>query len=285
MELFVNVEAVNLRAEPSITNNVPIGSLRLGQSIVDLGGAPSGWHHVATQIDGQTVEGYSVTALADAKFKWTDAKQPTLRAPASPAREALVAAAVEQWLEFNMGAGKETVLPYSMYIHGMWKAFGKNWTGMNTAYPWSAVAISLMVRNAAKTIPEYKAFKQSIGHSRYMWDAIRKGASQDASAPFWGVPIMDGKPQVGDIIGSWRGTPFTFDQYLAASRDPQTPSHSDIVVAVGNEVALAIGGNVRQSVFVTGYQLNSDGTLAKNQRFEADKQVGEAIVLMKNRIA
>ncbi|WP_447920428.1 DUF2272 domain-containing protein [Achromobacter aegrifaciens] len=285
MKRFVNVEAVNLRSTPSTAKNSPIGSLALGQEVVDLGDAPGGWHHVQTEIAGAELKGYSVDGLADSKFKWAKTKQPTLRPPATPAREALVAAAVEQWLRFDKGTGKENVEPYSGYIHEMWKALGKDLTGKDTRYPWSAVAISLMVRNAANVIPEFKAFKQSIGHAGFMWDAIRKRASQDMSAPFWGVPITEEKPEVGDIIGSWRDTPFTFDQYLAASKNPEAPSHSDIVVAVGTEVALAIGGNVSHSVFVTGYQLTVDGKIAKNQRFRKGELVGEAIVLMKNRIA
>ncbi|QKH38199.1 DUF2272 domain-containing protein [Achromobacter pestifer] len=285
MKGFVNVEAVNLRATPSTAQNAPIGSLTLGQEIVDLGGAPAGWHHVQTKMAGLDVKGYSVDGLADSKFKWAKTKQPTLRPPATRAREALVAAAVEQWLRFDKGRGKENEEPYSGYIHEMWKALGKDLTGKDTRYPWSAVAISLMVSNAAKIIPEFKAFKRSIGHAAYMWDAIKKRASRDMSAPFWGVPITEEKPEVGDIIGSWRETPFTFDQYLEASKNPEAPSHSDIIVAVGTEVALAIGGNVSQSVFVTGYQLTAGGNIAKNQRFRKGKLVGEAIVLMKNRIA
>lgn len=285
MKSFVNVEAVNLRSMPSTANNTPIGSLTLGQEVFDLGDAPNGWHHIRTEISGEQVEGYSVEGLPDSKFKWTNAKQPTLRRVASPAREALVAAAVEQWLRFDKGKGKEDAEPYSGYVRGMWKALGKNRSGKNTQYPWSAVAISLMVRNAAKIIPEFKDFKESVGHAGFMWDSIQKRANRNTDAPFWGVRITEEAPQVGDIIGSWRNTPFTFDQYLEAPKNPEMPSHSDIVVAVGSEVALAIGGNVRQSVYVTGYQLAKDGKLAKNQRFDSGRVVGEAIVLMKNRIA
>lgn len=284
MKRFVNVEAVNLRSQPSTEDNTPIGSLTLGQSIEDLGDGPEGWRHVQTEMAGEAADGYSVDSLPDSKFKWTNARQPTLREPATSAREVLVAAAVEQWLRFDKGKGEETDEPYSTYIHDMWMALGENLSGQDTDYPWSAAAISLMVRNAAKTIPEYKTFKESVGHARYMWDAIKKGASMDTSAPFWGVRIAEDKPQVGDIIGSWREKPYSFEQYLNASKNPGTPSHSDIVVAVGDEVALAIGGNVHQSVFVTGYQLTTDGYLTKNQRFRDGKLVGEAIVLMKNRV-
>jgi len=141
------------------------------------------------------------------------------------------------------------------------------------------------VRNAAKSVEGYRAFPESIGHSRYMWESIRKAASGDMAAPFWGVTLPKAKPQVGDIIGSWRNTPFSFDQFLTATENPETPCHSDIVVAVGPDLVLAIGGNIRNSVYATGYQVGADGFLTSNKRIDADgKVVGEAIVLMANRL-
>jgi hypothetical protein len=119
-----------------------------------------------------------------------------------------------------------------------------------------------------------------------MWDAIKKNASGDLTAPFWGVRLDKAKPQAGDIIGSWREKPASYDDYLNASKDPELPSHCDIVVAVGPEVAWAIGGNVQNSVFATGYQLGPDGKLLRNPRITADgKLVGEAIVLLDNRVS
>ena len=284
MQKFVNVETVNLRSVASTDANAPIGALMLGQSVDDLGDGPPGWHHVRVQQGRKKLEGFSVEGLADSRFKWTTAKRPTLRDPAAPAREALVAAAVEQWLRFDKGSGQEDVEPYSGFIGKMWQAFGENYTG-KTNVPWSAVAISLMVRNAAQNFSGYAEFKESAGHSRYIWDAIKKAASGDTSAPFWGVRLPMARPQVGDIIGNWRNVPFTFDQYLNAATDPETPSHADIVVAVGPEVALAIGGNVKNSVYATGYQLTADGFLTPNRRIQVDGTVvGEAIVLMANRV-
>jgi hypothetical protein len=151
--------------------------------------------------------------------------------------------------------------------------------------PWSAAAISLIVRNAAKTVDGYKNFQESIGHSEYMWDSIRKAASGDLAAPFWGVTLDKAKPQVGDIIGSWRNTPFSFDRFLTAPKNPETPCHSDIVVAVGPDLVLAIGGNVKQTVYATGYQVGGNGFLTPNKRIDVKGElVGEAIVLMANRV-
>ena len=75
---------------------------------------------------------------------------------------------MEQWLLFEKGEGKENVEPCSSFVGKMWKAFSRNLTGKDQGAPWFAVAISLMVRNAAKTVDGYRHFPQSIGHARYM---------------------------------------------------------------------------------------------------------------------
>lgn len=285
MQKFVNVRTLNFRGVPSTELNAPLGQLSLGQAVVALADSPPGWHHITTRIGSSDVTGFCVDGLADTRIKWTDKKQPTLRDPALPEREALVAAAVEQWHLFEKGEGKENVEPFSSFVGKMWKAFGKNLTGKDQGVPWSAVAISLMVRNAAKTVDGYKQFPESIGHSKYMWDSIRKAASGDLVAPFWGVTLDKAKPQVGDIIGSWRDTPFSFDRFLASTKNPETPCHSDIVVAVGPDLVLAIGGNVKDTVYATGYQALGNGFLTPNKRIDAKgKVVGEAIVLMSNRV-
>jgi hypothetical protein len=285
MQKLVNAQTVNLRGVPTTQGNEPLGQLSLGQTVELLDSGPPGWSKVSARIDGKDVEGFCVEGLADSRIKWTTAKQPTLRDPASPAREALVAAAVEQWLLFKKGEGKENVEPFSSMVGAMWKAFNKKLTGKNQDVPWSAVAISLMVRNAAKSVAGYKAFPESIGHSKYMWDSIRKAASGDTAAPYWGVALDKAKPQVGDIIGSWRNTPFTFQQFQSATKNPETPCHSDIVVAVGPELVLAIGGNIKNSVYATGYQVTSDGFLTPNRRVDGSgKVVGEGVVLMANRV-
>jgi len=285
MRKFVNVQTINFRGVPSTEGDDPLVALSLGDPVVEIGDAPAGWRHIRARVGAKEVDGFCVDGLVDARIRWTDKKQPTLRDPASLAREALVAAAVAQWLLFKKGEGKENVEPYSTLIGRMWKALGKSLTGKDQGVPWSAVAISLMVRNAAKSVAGYKSFPESIGHSLYLWDSIRKAASGDTAAPFWGVTLSKAKPQVGDIIGSWRNTPFSFDGFLTATRDPQTPCHCDIVVAIGPDLVLAIGGNVKNSVYATGYRVDSDGFLTPNRRIDANgKVVGEAIVLMANRL-
>lgn len=285
MQKLVNVEAVNIRSGPTVSAETLVGQLVLGQSVDDLGDGPPGWHHLRVPLASGPVECFCVAALPNTKVRWSPPPQPTLREASSAAREALVAAAVEQWLRFDKGQGKESAEPYSAFIGEMWRAFGKRLTGRDNV-PWSAVAISQMVRNAGKTVSGYTRFPESIGHARYMWDSIRKAERGDESATFWGMRLAMTLPQVGDIIGSWRERPFSFDQYLRATRNPEMPSHTDIVVAVGPKLVLAIGGNISQSVYATGYELNAAGFLTPNFRIRKSdgKVVGEAIVLMTNRV-
>lgn len=286
MKKLVNVEAVHLRSIPSLEKNDPIGMLTLGQVVDDVGDGPAGWHHIC-EAGGKPLDGFIVSGIRQAKYKWATIEQPTLRNPVSNAREALVAAAIEQWMKFDRGTGKENAEPYASFIGAMWQRFDRPLTGHDRHMPWSAVAISLIVHNAAKSIPAYAEFPESVGHARYIWESIRKATVHDTAATFLGTRLESAEPQIGDIVGSWRGKPFTYEKYANATKNPETPSHCDIVVGVGPRVALAIGGNVQNSVFATGYELGEDGFLTKNARIvkthgKPDQLVGEAIVLMVN---
>src|SRR6478735_5468622 len=101
MQKFVNVQTVNFRGVPSTEGNDPLAALSLGDAVVEVGDGPPGWLHIRARVGAKEVEGFCVDGLVDARIGWTDKKQPTLREPASPAREALVAAAAEQWLLFR----------------------------------------------------------------------------------------------------------------------------------------------------------------------------------------
>lgn len=94
-----------------------------------------------------------------------------------------------------------------------------------------------------------------------------------------------GQAAGGDIIGSWRQTPFSFQQFQSAGKNPETPCHSDIVVAVGPDLVLAIGGKIKHSVYAAGYQVTSEGFLTPNPCIdESGKFVGEAVVVIVNRL-
>jgi hypothetical protein len=283
MQKKVGVEAINVRSGTTTQANNILATLDLGHLVDDLEDGPPGWAHVRTEVDGNEIEGFSVSELQKTAA-WNPPPQPTFRPLESGAREALADAAIAQWIRFDHGTGQENKEPFSSFIGAMWKHFGQSFTGKDQDMPWSAVAISLMVRNAAaKGFEAYGNFPESTGHARYIWSSIRAMASGDRAATFWGVRRDNQKPLVGDIIANWRSDPHSYDQFLAAPQNPEWPSHTDIVVAVGPKLCLAIGGNVRNTVYATRYQLDNSGFLSANQRIANGKLVGEVIALMSNR--
>ena len=184
--------------------------------------------------------------------------EPSLRDPVSASREALVSEAIKEWLRFEQGLGKETVDPFYKFIGEMWKAIDINLDGKDTDQPWSAAAISFMVRNAGKNASKYKKFKFGPAHAAYFHDSIVKQKSGDANAPFWGFRLHENRPVIGDIVGVWRKVPKTFEN---AEAGQAFKSHSDIIVSVKADFVLAIGGNVGDSVSITRYEKTPSGFL------------------------
>ena len=167
--------------------------------------------------------------------------------------------------------GKETVEPYFRFIGEMWQAIGQPLDGRDTDVPWSAAAISFIVRQAGTGHAGYMDFRFAASHARYMHDSIAK---RDANqpAPFWGFRLEERPPQIGDIIGRWRETPRTFDD---ARHSDSFKSHSDIIVSVGAAEVLAIGGNIANSVSVSRYPKEPSGHLSDSDG---------AFMLMVNRL-
>lgn len=261
---FVDLEALNLRSAPdasSLANR--IGILHLGQFVEELESAEmSGWLRIKAEVDGASTEGV-VKAEIDG--------QPSLRDPVSPPREALVGEAIKEWLRFEQGQGKEHVDPFFKFVGEMWKAIGLNLDGRDRGVPWSAAAISFMVRNAGKNFSKYKNFKFSQRHSVYIHDSIKKQKSGNANAPFWGFRLFQQRPEIGDIVGQWRESPSDFND-AAAGKD--FPSHCDIIVSERPDFVLTIGGNVKQSVSISRYEKTPGGFIDDNN--------GDTIILMVN---
>jgi len=251
---FVDQVALNLRSTPdtsSLANR--IGILHLGQPVKEIGPASApGWVEINAQIDGETQTGV-VKAEIDGL--------PSLREPVSPAREALVAEVIKEWLRFEKGQGKEHVDPFSGFVGQMWQAIGLDLNGDDQGVPWSSASNSFMVRNAGKHFPKYQNFKFAAASWKHMHDSIKKQKAGDASAPFWGFRLFEKQPEIGDIVGKWRKPgPHDFDD-AAAGR--AFSSHCDIIVSVRPDFVLAISGNVKNSVNISRYEKTPSGFLAE----------------------
>ena len=246
MMMLVGVEALNLRSEAAVTTpESRIAVLHLGQSVETLSAPKEGWVAVRVRLGSEERDGF-----VKAEF---------LRKPLSPGREALLEQAIKEWLRFEKGLGKETVDPYFRYVGEMWQAIGQDLDGKDSDVPWSAAAISFMVRNAAAKAPIYAKFRFAAAHSRYIHDAIKRRLANDATAPFWGCRLHESRPLLGDLVCRWRETPRTFDDAIG---DDGFKSHCDIVVRVTPDTVDAIGGNVNNSVSITTYQVTQSGFLA-----------------------
>lgn len=261
---YVNIEALNFRFTPdtsSLANRIDI--LHLGQPVTEIGPTSKPeWIEIAVEIDGATKHG-----VVKAEINGLH----TLREAVSNAREALVAEAINEWLRFEQGQAKEHIDPYFRFVGEMWKAIGKNNLDGQDETPWSAAAISFMVRNAGKSFQKYNNFKFASRHSNYMHDSIKKQKTMDTNAPFWGFRLFQKRPEIGDIVGKWREEQSDFDD-AEAGRD--FASHCDIVVCIHSDFVFAIGGNVRQSVSITRYAKTPNGYI--------DDENGNNIILMAN---
>ncbi|MDQ3565504.1 MAG: DUF2272 domain-containing protein [Pseudomonadota bacterium] len=253
---FVDLEALNIRSAPDASTLANrIGILHLGQPVKEIGPASAaGWVEIAAELNGATKRGL-VKAEIDGL--------PSLREPVSPAREALVAEAIKEWLRFEKGQGLEHHDPFFKFVGQMWQAIGQNLDGKDRDVPWSAAAISFMVRHDGAAFPKYKNFKFAAAHARYLHDSIVQRKANNKEAPFWGFRLHENRAKIGDIVGRWRITKRDFSD---AENSEDFKSHTDIIVSVRPDFVLAIGGNVRQSVNITRYVKTGAGHLAPENK-------------------
>lgn len=247
MRKFVTATSLNFRSAPSIANNI-IDALHLGYPVEVLEDADDQFVKVEVDIDGSTKEGF-----LSGRF---------LRDPVSAEREALVAAAVTEWKRFKFGLGKEHKKPYFKHVGEMWKSIGLDLDGQDRDQPWSAAAISFMVKKADAALAgsKYSSFMFAAAHSRYVHDSVIRRDRGDTSAPFWGFDLDEAKPQLGDIVCRSRAGSGADDIDFARRHD-SFKSHCDIIVAIKSGFVVTIGGNVSHSVKTTNYNLTSGGFL------------------------
>jgi hypothetical protein len=231
---------LNFRSQPELDPANIRGQLFLLQTVDVLGPAQNGFMPCTATIGGAQLQGF-----ASAKF---------LRPMLTPQREALLDQVHIQHERFKRGLGQEHRPPFAGFVGEMWRAIGMSLDGTDRDQPWSAAAISFMVRNAG---PAYARFRFAAAHSKFTHEAIQARRREDREAPFWGRALFEVRPQPGDIVV--RDNPDfapSVDFEFAAHSDSYR-SHSDIVVHVDSEgqKLIAIGGNVSQSVAIAEYKL------------------------------
>ncbi|MEM6899812.1 MAG: DUF2272 domain-containing protein [Pseudomonadota bacterium] len=246
---------LNLRTEPLVKPSTLIVGLPFGQPVsIKQPSTRSGWFEVDTTYQGNTLSGH-----ISGRF---------LRDPISDMKEAALAVAAKEWDRFKRGKGKEYNSPYDGYVGEYWTARGYNWTGQDRDRYWSAACISWFYEKAG-----YKGFTFAVAHSKYINEAI-SARDTDDSRDFWGYRITEEQPQIGDLIAR-RRTSATYIDYDYAAGNDQFPSHTDMVVSIGDDYVDAVGGNVSNSVSITRYKTLASGKL--------DSRGGRVFALLQNR--
>jgi hypothetical protein len=241
--LKVKSETLNLRKTPEIKDGNIITSLPLAQAVEVISSNPSDrFWEVKTIVNGSSLQGFASAAF--------------LRQPVSTAKEALISAAVTEWLRFDRGNKLEFEDPQYKYVGEYWSKIGLNLNGQNRDQPWSAAFISFAARAAG-----YSDFKFAPAHSTYVYDAVDKRQSNITTAPFWGFEVNEHKPQLGDLVCRSRAG-VHIDSMASLPRGGFT-SHCDIVVEIRDSEVRTLGGNVNQSVSITPYRLDNSGFLKK----------------------
>jgi hypothetical protein len=239
--LKVKTDSLNLRRSPEIKSDNIITALPLSQEVEVVNGNPTDrFWEVKTIINGSTLQGFASAAF--------------LRQPVSAAKEALISAAVKEWLRFERGDKLEFEEPQYKYVAEYWSKIGLNLDGRDRDTPWSAAFISFVARTAG-----YNEFKFAPAHSTYIHDAVNKRRSNTMAAPFWGFNVNEHKPQLGDLVCRWRGNNAIAS--MDSLPDGGFTSHCDIVVEIRDTEVRTLGGNVSNSVSITTYPLNASGFL------------------------
>lgn len=135
-----------------------------------------------------------------------------------------------------------------------WKeGTGKNLTGKNADFPWSATFISFLMRQAEAG----ERFRYSAQHSVYIRTAIKARQKSDVRYGFWGFRIAERAPDIGDLVCYSRQAGIGFDTPSANYK-----SHADVVVEKKPGLIKVIGGNVGNSVSMKSLRTDANGRLA-----------------------
>jgi hypothetical protein len=250
MDLRVNNPEANLRVTPD-TSKAPLTALPAGHFVTTTGeltGTSRVWQPCSTFVDGHDLEGYVHTSL--------------LRLPINAEVDRLIEAAGKEYKDFSWGKRNENHPTSKLRIRAYWQSVPL--TPQPVSEPWSAVFISFIIRQASLT----KSFKFSQRHTTYFSDSKTAFLDGDSSRAYWAVRLNDRVLEVGDLVGYCRtGSNCGTVSYSYGDLPGDFCSHSDVVVAIRNGIALTIGGNVSQTVKVKEVPLTAAGKIAVgNQR-------------------
>ena len=178
----------------------------------------------------------------------------------------LVENCIEEWNYFRNQTinqdGRVTKEGMKETDEGYWQRVGIYWlegtgrelSGRNTDYPWSAAFISYMMKKSGAK----ENFRYSELHSTYIKWATKNRAKLNSKDFFLAYDVSEYSPKVGDLVCYSRESGINYQ-----NQPPWYKSHSDIVVEVNKTLReiKVIGGNVGNSVTQKHLKINENGIL------------------------
>jgi spore germination cell wall hydrolase CwlJ-like protein len=230
-----------------------------------LHGLPDGYH---------PPESYAVQFGSDVCAYTGDGKSLGRPASADKTVASIIAAAMKEWTFWGESVPKKIAhsdneISFATYVRDTYckplNADPSLQSISDDKYPWSAVCLSYILRQAGLTAAEF-TFAQA--HSVYIREAIKARAAGDKSKAYWGYRISEAEAVLapGDLVGAGREKGMTFAQaQLLFDRKDDYDSHCDVVVAVEGGTAKLVGGNVSDSVTMKAIALDATGKIAEKE--------------------
>jgi hypothetical protein len=229
MNLRIDSSEANLRVTPN-TSQAPMARLPVGHLVVALDEPQGNWRPCRTRVDNLDLQGFINISL--------------LRPEINPEVDRLVEIAGAEYKRFLFGTRHESHPDSRRRIRDYWLSFGHA-SEDAVDVPWSAAFISFVVKNASLT----KSFAFAESHTTYMSDSKLAKLAGNTSRAYWAVRLNERRLQVGDLVGAYRtggscgSAVKTYD-----SLPGDFCSHCDLVVAIREDKAITLGGNVSNTV-------------------------------------
>lgn len=159
----------------------------------------------------------------------------------------------------NRSGVSERSEPLASRVGDYWGACGKpDWNGRTSSKPWSGAFVSWVMARSGYTPQQ---FPRNGRHGSYL--AALYDREKQRGAPFYLRAPNEYSPKPGDLVCSgtagptWRHA----DQRTAHRRIDNTANHCDVVTDVRGGFVHAVGGNVKNSVTMSLYPVDSRGRL------------------------
>ncbi len=194
-------------------------------------------------------------------------------APNAALRQSLIHYATREWEFFGrqrvvfqgseesiplVGAWEDDDGPYSDRVNAYWRAVGRpRLDGMDCHRPWSAAFVSWLMQQAGVAEEQFPA---TAAHGVYIAQIIHRA---DLPERYF-VPrrVADYSPNPGDLVCASRGARgAAVSEYTAPEVLVRANLHCDLVVDKAAGVLETIGGNVRNSVSRSTFELDVEGRL------------------------